>query len=64
VGDTPAEYLARWRLAIAQAELRRGKPLKLLAGELGYASASALSRLFAQKLGASPRAWKASAALS
>jgi AraC-like DNA-binding protein len=64
VGDTPAEYLARWRLAIAQAELRRGKPLKLLAGQLGYASASALSRLFAQKLGASPRAWKASAALS
>jgi AraC-like DNA-binding protein len=64
VGDTPAEYLARWRLAIAQAELQRGKPLKLLAGELGYASASALSRLFAQKLGVSPRAWKASAALS
>lgn len=64
VGDTPADYLARWRLAIAQAELQRGKPLKLLAGELGYASASALSRLFAQKLGASPRAWKAATALS
>jgi AraC-like DNA-binding protein len=57
VGDTPAEYLALWRLGIAQAHLRAGRPVKAIAGELGYANASALSRLFKQKLGASPRQW-------
>lgn len=58
LGQTPADYLADWRLAIARSELRAGKPLKVLAAELGYANASALSRLFAQKhAGLSPRAW-------
>lgn len=58
LGQTPADYLADWRLAIARSELRAGKPLKTLASELGYANASALSRLFAQKHGGlSPRAW-------
>lgn len=58
VGQTPADYLADWRLAIARAELQAGKPLKALAAELGYANASALSRLFAQRhQGLSPRAW-------
>jgi AraC-like DNA-binding protein len=31
--------------------------LKAIAGELGYANASALSRVFAQKVGVSPRGW-------
>lgn len=58
MGRTPADYLADWRLAIARCELRAGKPLKTLAAELGYANASALSRLFAQRHGGlSPRAW-------
>lgn len=58
LGQTPADYLADWRLAIARRELRAGKPLKVLASELGYANASALSRLFVQKHdGLSPRAW-------
>lgn len=57
VGDTPAEYLADWRIGIAQAHLRAGRPVKAVADELGYANASALSRLFRQKLGASPRQW-------
>lgn len=57
VGETPADYLARWRLSIAQAELRRGIAVKQLAGDLGYASAAALSRVFTQKVGVSPRAW-------
>lgn len=59
LGQTPADYLADWRLAIARSELRAGKPLKILAAELGYANASALSRLFVQKhAGLSPRAWR------
>jgi AraC-like DNA-binding protein len=59
VGQSPAEYLAQWRLALAQAQLRQGRAVKAIAGELGYANASALSRLFAHKLGASPRHWLA-----
>jgi AraC-like DNA-binding protein len=59
VGQTPADYLADWRLTLAQAELRRGQSLKVIAEALGYASASALSRLFAQKVGTSPRHWLA-----
>jgi len=58
LGRTPADHLADWRLAIARTELRAGKPVKTLAAELGYANASALSRLFAQRHGGlSPRAW-------
>ncbi len=59
LGQAPADYLAHWRLAIAQGRLRDGRSVKAVADELGYASASALSRLFAQKVGASPRAWLA-----
>lgn len=57
MGDTPADYLAQWRLSIAQAELARGASVKVLAGQLGYGSAAALSRVFSQKVGQSPRDW-------
>ena len=57
VGDTPADYLAHWRLTLAQAHLRGGRSLKSIANELGYANPSALSRVFAQKVGMSPRVW-------
>lgn len=57
VGQPPADYLADWRLALAQARLRQGRPVKVIAAELGYANASALSRAFSRKLGASPRGW-------
>jgi AraC-like DNA-binding protein len=57
VGQGPADYLAQWRLSIAQSQLRRGTSLKMAAQSLGYSSASALSRTFAQKVGMSPRQW-------
>lgn len=57
VGQTPADYLADWRIALAQARLQDGRPLKVLAPELGYATASALSRAFSAKVGMSPRHW-------
>lgn len=61
VGQTPADYLADWRMALARSRLREGRPIKLLADELGYANPSALSRAFAAKVGMSPRAWLARA---
>ena len=60
VGQTPADYLADWRMALARSRLREGRPIKLLADELGYANPSALSRAFAAKVGMSPREWLAS----
>lgn len=59
LGQTPADYLGGWRIALAQSWLREGRPIKLLADELGYANPSALSRAFASKVGLSPRAWLA-----
>lgn len=57
VGQTPADYLADWRIALAQTRLREGRPIKALAEELGYANPSALSRAFTARTGASPRDW-------
>lgn len=57
VGETPAEYLLRWRVSIAQSLLRSGWSIKAAADELGYASASSFSRAFTQTAGVSPREW-------
>jgi AraC-like DNA-binding protein len=57
IGQTPADYLASWRIALAQSRLRAGRPIKLLSDELGYANPSAFSRAFAAKAGVSPREW-------
>ena len=56
-GDTPADYLTNWRLMLAQRLLAQGRQLKHVAGDVGYGSASALSRAFARKLGCSPTDW-------
>jgi AraC-like DNA-binding protein len=57
VGQTPADYVADWRMALARSALARGRPIKALARELGYASPSALSRVFSARTGQSARAW-------
>ena len=54
---TPADYVLGWRLTLACQGLRRGRAIKLLADELGYATSSAFSRAFAQRMGCSPREW-------
>lgn len=61
VGQTPAEYLSGWRIALTQSRLREGRAIKALAEELGYANPSALSRAFTAKVGMSPRDWLAKA---
>lgn len=58
LATTPGEYLAQWRVALAQQALRDGRSVKQLAHELGYANAAALSRVFTHKAGCSPRAWR------
>lgn len=58
---TPADYVTEWRLTIAQERLRSGMSVGEVAADLGYASASAFSRAFAQRLGRPPRAWVAQA---
>jgi AraC-like DNA-binding protein len=56
-GETPIDYLASWRIMTAQNLLKRGRPLKHVADDVGYGSASALTRAFIRKLGCSPTAW-------
>lgn len=55
LGQTPAEYLALWRLALAQERLAKRQPVARVALEVGYGSGSALSRAFTARLGQSPR---------
>lgn len=57
VGITPAEYLLRWRVSLAQSMLLAGSSIKLASEKLGYASAASFTRAFVQVVGASPRAW-------
>lgn len=61
VGQTPADYLARYRICVAQDLLRLGRSLQQAADAVGYGSASALSRAFAHYCGLSPREWRAQA---
>jgi AraC-like DNA-binding protein len=57
LGTTPADYLLRWRISIAQSMLRGGTPVKRISDSLGYASPAAFSRAFTQIAGGSPRTW-------
>lgn len=58
VGQTPGQYLQGWRVGLAKRALRRDRPLKVIAAEVGYGSEAALSRAFKAQAGLSPRAWK------
>jgi AraC-like DNA-binding protein len=55
--ETPADYLASWRVMTAQSLLKKGLQLKHVADDVGYGSASALTRAFVRKLGCSPTEW-------
>lgn len=58
VGLTPGAYLQNWRVSLAQQGLRQGRPLKMIAIEVGYGSEAALSRAFKVQSGLTPREWK------
>lgn len=56
-GTTPAEYLAAARIASAQDLMRSRRPMKCVAGDVGYGSASGFTRAFTRLVGCSPRSW-------
>lgn len=60
-GTTPASYLTDWRLTLATSMMRTGRPVKLIAAELGFAGSASLSKAFRQRMGVSPREWLAEA---
>ncbi len=57
VGQTPAAYVAEWRILLAQSRLEEGDTLASIAADLGYANQSGLSRAFSARAGVSPTAW-------
>jgi AraC-like DNA-binding protein len=58
-GMTPIDYLTDYRVGIARTLLRRGQSLKLIAPRVGYTHPAALSRVFTQRIGATPARWLA-----
>ncbi|MCV2359309.1 AraC family transcriptional regulator [Paucibacter sp. TC2R-5] len=59
VGATPLDYLTDWRISVAQALLKRGKSLKMVAPAVGYTNPAAFARAFAKRVGSSPVQWMA-----
>jgi AraC-like DNA-binding protein len=59
LGSAPGDYLTGWRLGLARSLLRRGLPVKQVADDVGYGSASAFARAFSQRVGLPPTDWLA-----
>jgi AraC-like DNA-binding protein len=63
VGESPMQYLTRWRLALAAQTLRDGRePIARIAEKSGYESEAAFSRAFKREFGAPPASWRRAAA--
>lgn len=56
-GQTPGDYLAGWRITIAQNLLKSGRAMKQVSLESGYGSSSAFIRAFVRKVGVPPSRW-------
>jgi AraC-like DNA-binding protein len=62
VGETPIQYLTRWRLQKAAAMLRTGDvDIGHIAGSVGYDSPAAFSKAFKRSTGTTPGAYRRSA---
>lgn len=57
VGQPPGDYLIAWRVGVAQGLLKKGRAVNLVANDVGYENASALGKVFRQKVGLSPMEW-------
>jgi AraC-like DNA-binding protein len=59
VGESPMQYLMRWRLALAAQMLRSGHDAVMRVAERsGYDSEAAFSRAFKREFGMPPSAWR------
>ncbi|MRG59752.1 helix-turn-helix domain-containing protein [Agromyces sp. CFH 90414] len=61
VGDTPARYVTRIRMAQAERMLRDGEPVGGIAHRLGYDSEEGFSRAFRRHSGVAPSRWRRAA---
>ena len=59
VGETPMRYLARWRMQLAARLLEEpGRPIDVVAEQVGYRSEAAFNRAFKNIVGSPPGAWR------
>jgi AraC-like DNA-binding protein len=59
VGQSPMEYLTRWRMLLASDKLASSSdPVSVIARSLGYESESAFSTAFKRVMGCSPREYR------
>ena len=59
VGESPMQYLTRWRLALAAQTLRAGgEAIARIAERSGYESEAAFTRAFKREFGVPPAAWR------
>jgi AraC-like DNA-binding protein len=59
VGESPMQYLTRWRLALAAQALRSdGDSIARVAERSGYESEAAFNRAFKREFGVPPAAWR------
>ena len=59
VGQSPMQYLGRWRMALATHRLRRSAlSVARIAEEVGYETDAAFSRAFRREFGVPPATWR------
>jgi transcriptional regulator GlxA family with amidase domain len=59
VGQSPMQYLGRWRMALATNYLRRSSlGLARIAEQVGYETDAAFSRAFRREFGVPPATWR------
>ena len=64
VGESPIQYLMRWRLALAAQMLRDGRePIIRIAERSGYDSEGAFGRAFKREFGVPPASWRRAGAM-